>query len=397
MNSEWRKCTIADLGTIVTGKTPSTKKKEFWGGNIPFVTPKDIQNTKHILSTERYITEEGLSSVKGSVIPPDAICVSCIGNIGYTAKTIQKCVSNQQINTIITSGDNDNDFVFYLMRSLWPYFKNYEGQSTTLSILNKTQFSKTEICVPNLPTQRKIAGILSALDDKIELNNKINNHLEQVAQAIYKSWFVDFEPFDESFISEWMPSTLGEIANIKTNSWSPEKHPDDMVEHYSIPAFDEQHYPTFEIASGIKSNKYIITPDSVMISKLNPDTKRIWRPLCISENPVCSTEFIVYEAKKSCQRDYIYSVIDSNFFLKYLCSHTTGSTNSRQRATPKSTLDFPLLLPPDSVIDEFCRTVTPVYDLIASNIIENQSLTRARDTILPRLMSGELDVSDLDL
>ena len=134
-----------------------------------------------------------------------------------------------------------------------------------------------------------------------------------------------------------------------------------------------------------------------MISKLNPDTKRIWRPLCISENPVCSTEFIVYEAKKSCQRDYIYSVIDSNSFLRYLCSHTTGSTNSRQRATPKSTLDFPLLLPPDSVIDEFCRTVTPVYDLIASNIIENQSLARARDTILLRLMSGELDISAIDL
>lgn len=184
---------------------------------------------------------------------------------------------------------------------------------------------------------------------------------------------------------------------MKTDSWSPAKNPDVVVEHYSIPAFDEQHYPVFEIASGIKSNKYILNSNSVMISKLNPYTKRIWRPMCLSAHPVCSTEFIVYEAKKQEQRDYIYSILDCVPFLNHLCSHTTGSTNSRQRATPKSTLDFPLCLPPDSVIEDFCQIVTPMYDLIASNIVENQSLAKARDSLLPRLMSGELDVFDLDL
>lgn len=184
---------------------------------------------------------------------------------------------------------------------------------------------------------------------------------------------------------------------MKTDSWSPTKNPNVVVEHYSIPAFDEKHYPVFEIASGIKSNKYLLTPESVMISKLNPDTKRIWRPMCISEHPVCSTEFIVYEAKKRGQRDYIYSLIDSVPFFNHLCSHTTGSTNSRQRATPKSTLDFALHLPPDSVIEDFCQIVTPMYDLISTNTVENQSLAKTRDSLLPRLMSGELDASSLDL
>lgn len=119
--------------------------------------------------------------------------------------------------------------------------------------------------------------------------------------------------------------------------------------------------------------------------------------MCLSTHPVCSTEFIVYEAKKQEQRDYVYSIIDSVPFLNHLCAHTTGSTNSRQRATPKSTLDFTLRLPPDSVIEEFCQIVTPMYDLIASNIVENQSLAKARDSLLPRLMSGELDVSGLGL
>ena len=119
--------------------------------------------------------------------------------------------------------------------------------------------------------------------------------------------------------------------------------------------------------------------------------------MCLSDHPVCSTEFIVYEAKKSEQRDYIYSLIDSIPFYNNLCSLATGSTNSRQRVTPKNTLDYAFYLPPDSVIKEFCQIVTPMYELIATNTIENQSLAKTRDMLLPRLMSGELDVSDLDL
>ncbi|WOC31851.1 restriction endonuclease subunit S [Caproicibacterium argilliputei] len=244
--------------------------------------------------------------------------------------------------------------------------------------------------------QEKIAGILEALDKKIKLNTEINDNLEEQAQLIFQSWFIDYEPFGGITPSDWQNTTLGNIASLKTESWSPSKNPDTVVEHYSIPAFDEKHYPVFEIASGIKSNKYILTPESVMISKLNPDTKRIWRPMCLSAHPVCSTEFIIYEAKKEGQRDFIYSILDSVPFSNHLCSHTTGSTNSRQRAMPKTTLDFPVLLPPDEVISDFCHIVTPMYDLIASNTIESQSLAKTRDSLLPRLMSGELDVSNFN-
>ena len=177
MKSEWRKATIAELGTIVTGKTPTTKIHEFWNGGIPFVTPKDLQSTKHILETERKITDSGLESVKGSILPPMTICVSCIGNIGYVGMTTKHCVSNQQINSIIVNEKNDVDFVYYLMRAMWPFFKNYEGQSTALSILNKGQFSKITILIPNKHTQEKISKILSSIDDKIELNNAINDNL----------------------------------------------------------------------------------------------------------------------------------------------------------------------------------------------------------------------------
>ncbi len=260
-----------------------------------------------------------------------------------------------------------------------------------------SELAPMPIEVPDFETQERIVGMLSSIEGRIQNNNAINENLQEQARSIFQSWFIDYEPFGGATPSDWHLSTLGQVAIMKTDSWSPAKNPDVVVEHYSIPAFDEQHYPVFEIASGIKSNKYILTPDSLMISKLNPDTKRIWRPVCLSEHPVCSTEFIVYEAKKNGQRDYIYSLIDSIPFFNHLCSHTTGSTNSRQRATPKTTLEFSFLLPPDSVIEEFCHIVTPMYDLIASNIVENQTLAKTRDSLLPRLMSGELDVSDLDL
>lgn len=262
---------------------------------------------------------------------------------------------------------------------------------------DKAAIMKYEVPDFTYEEQEKIAEILEALDRKIQLNTEINENLTEQARAIFQAWFIDYEPFGGAAPLDWHPSTLGQIAEIKTDSWSPTKNPDVVVEHYSIPAFDEQHYPVFEIASGIKSNKYILSSNSVMISKLNPDTKRIWRPMCLSEHPICSTEFIVYEAKKQEQKDYIYSILDSVPFLNHLCSHTTGSTNSRQRATPKSTLDFTLCLPPDSVIEDFCHIVTPMYDLIASNIVENQSLAKARDSLLPRLMSSEIDVSAVQL
>lgn len=177
MMAEWSKATISDLGTVITGKTPTTKNSDYWNGAKMFVTPRDIQSTKHITHTERYVSEKGMEAVKGAIIPANAICVSCIGNIGYLGIATEECITNQQINSIIVNDKNDADFVYYLMKSLWPYFKNYEGQSTALSILNKTQFSKIEVRKPDLNTQKSIASLLSSIDDKIEENNIINNNL----------------------------------------------------------------------------------------------------------------------------------------------------------------------------------------------------------------------------
>lgn len=245
--------------------------------------------------------------------------------------------------------------------------------------------------------QKEIGTFLFQIDEKIKNNSEINNNLEQQTQAIFKSWFVDFELNYGIMPSDWKVSQLGSIAKISTEVFSPAKNPNVEVEHYSIPAYDEKRYPVFETSNGIKSNKYRLSSNSVMISKLNPDTKRIWRPYCISDNPICSTEFIVYEPINPLNRDFIYSIIDSIGFSAFLCSHTTGSTNSRQRATPSVTLTYDIIVPDEKTIQAFCSIVSPMYDTIENNIKENQKLAETRDKLLPKLMSGELDVSDIEL
>ena len=238
---------------------------------------------------------------------------------------------------------------------------------------------------------------MEILDYKIECNIKLNKNLEKQARAIFNAWFIDFEPFGRVMPKSFTLTKLEKIAIIQTSNMSPSKNKNVIVEHYSIPAYDESRFPVFEASSNIKSNKYVLSNKSVMISKLNPETKRIWRPMCLSEHPICSTEFIVYEAIHGGDRDFLYSLIDSEPFFNYLCSHTTGSTNSRQRTSPRITLDFEFYLPPNDWIQKFCSMTTPLYDTISSNLIEIQALTSLRDTLLPRLISGELDVSNIEL
>lgn len=397
--------TLDSITTKITkGTTPTSVGCTFENSGVNFIKSESLGNSRNIdRSKFAFISEQTHEKLKRSQIEKNDILFSMagmfLGKTGIVTDDLVPANTNQAVAIIrIDTEKANHEYVYYYLnqRSVVQAVNASSAQSAQPNI-NLKQIGQIEIDLPERKLQDKIVSILSAIDFKIEKNNQINENLEQQARAIFQAWFIDYEPFGGVAPSAWHPSTLGQIAELKTDSWSPAKNPDVMVEHYSIPAFDEQHYPVFEIAAGIKSNKYILNSNSVMISKLNPDTKRIWRPLCLSAHSVCSTEFIVYEAKKQEQRDYIYSILDSTPFLNHLCSHTTGSTNSRQRATPKSTLDFTLCLPPDSIIEDFCQIVTPMYDLIASNIVENQSLAKTRDSLLPRLMSGELDVSSLDI
>lgn len=290
----------------------------------------------------------------------------------------------------------DPTFLYYVLanNSFFDY-ATATSKGTKMPRGDKTAIMQYEVPAFDIATQQRIGRLLKGIDTRIVTNKKINDNLQQQAELLYHE---RFETVDRDKLPVgWRIVRLGDVATISKKSFNPAKEPEMLLEHYSIPAFDEAHFPVFEPSTAIKSNKFIVDDSCFMISKLNPTTKRVWKPYCLTENAVCSTEFIVYKAKSQEITDFLYSVIDSDSFSDFMCSHVTGSTGSRQRTTPSDTLAFELVLPNAEEIAEYQGIVSPMLEQIKCNAIENDRLKRLRDSLLPKLMSGEIDVSDIQL
>lgn len=283
---------------------------------------------------------------------------------------------------------------YYCQSKQYRDWVNSFNTGSTRGNINAQTYANMELPVPCRKQQDLLVDTLSALDDKIELNNKINENLERQAQSIYHERFETINK-DELPVG-WRVVALGDVAVISKKSFNPSKEPEIMLEHYSIPAFDESHFPVFELSTAIKSNKFVVDKKCFMISKLNPTTKRVWKPYCLTKNTVCSTEFIVYKAKDSTITDFLYSAIDSISFSDFMCSHVTGSTGSRQRTTPSDTLSFEFVLPSENELNSFQALVSPMYAQMRINSIENDKLKQLRDSLLPKLMSGDIDIAKID-
>ena len=395
--TEWKNFKLSEIGEVVGGATPSTKDSSNYDGNISWITPKDLASFtgRYIKKGERSITKKGFESCSTKMLPKNSILFSSRAPIGYVAIAANDLCTNQGFKSFIPGEKVDYLFMYYVLKHNKSYIESL-GSGTTFKEVSGNVMKKIEVTIPiDISVQKKISSIFGSIDDKIELNNKINNNLEQQAQAIYRERFE--EAPSAGLPSGWRVVPLGEVAIISNKSFNPLKETEIMLEHYSIPAFDEMKFPVFELSTAIKSNKFVIDASCIMISKLNPTTKRVWKPYCLTDNAVCSTEFIVYKAKDETITDFLYSVIDSNSFSEFMCSHVTGSTGSRQRTTPSDTLSYELILPSNYELAEFQSVVSPMYAQIRINRIENEKLKKLRDSLLPKLMSGELDVSDIDL
>lgn len=261
--------------------------------------------------------------------------------------------------------------------------------------LSQANLNAIPLQLPEINVQHKIADFLQMLDQKILINEKINDNLELQAQLIYSERFEGVKSND--LPSGWRVVPLGEIAMISNKNFNPLKESERILEHYSIPAFDETKFPIFEPSTSIKSNKFVVDSSCFLISKLNPTVKRVWKPYCLTGSAVCSTEFIVYKSKNSYITDFLYSVIDSNSFSDFMCSHVTGSTGSRQRTIPSDTLSYKVILPSEDELIRFQSLVSPIYSRIRNNAIENDRLKQLRNSLLPKLMSGEIDVSSIKI
>lgn len=395
--SEFR--TIRELCSVVVDCPHSTPKWTTSGKIV--VRNNNIKHGRIDLSSPSYTDEEHFAQrIKRAKPQPGDIIITReapIGDVGMIPENTECCLGQRMVLLRADQSVCDNFYLLYSLQSLYVQHQISwsEGTGTTVSNLRIPHLEQIQIPYLPIGQQMKISSVLRSLEEKIENNRKLNDNLEQQAQAIYHERFETVSPND--LPSDWRIVTLGEVATISNKSFNPLKEPEILLEHYSIPAFDEARFPVFELSTSIKSNKFIIDASCFMISKLNPTTKRVWKPYCLTGNAVCSTEFIVYKAKDQSITDFLYSVIDSGSFSDFMCSHVTGSTGSRQRTTPSDTLSYELILPSEDELAEFQSLVSPMYAQMRINAIENDKLKRLRDSLLPKLMSGEIDVSAVQL
>lgn len=394
---EWKNCKISDLGKIVTGKTPKTTIQENYGGDFPFLSPSDNMGQKHISTTAKTLTFLGKNEVKKSIIPCGSVCVSCIGSdLGKVVISGREMVTNQQINSIIPNKENDGDFIYYLMSIVGKELNFLSKTSTAIPIINKSTFSNTNIRIPvNLSDQRKIAGILSALDAKIENNNKINANLEAQAQALFKSWFVDFTPFkDQPFVDSelgpipqgWKVGKLGDIALQSTEKVLTRNDVKVLSPITTGKLVLSEEYFTKQVFSKsirnykiVKQGAFAYNPARVNIGSLGMNEFKF--DGCVS--PV----YVVFECLKG--YSFFFDLFrKTEFFKQAVISFAIGGVRQTLNYSDFALIDA--TIPPLNIVQSFNEIYLHLKKKISINEEENQRLAALRDTLLPKLMSGEI-------
>lgn len=302
-----------------------------------------------------------------------------------------------------------------------------EHSTSAYPSIRPSDLAQLEISLPPLEEQRRIAEILEALDDRIELNRRMCETLEKMAQVLYKAWFVDFEPVrtkmenrwregesrpglpaeiynlfpDEVVESEfgsiprgWRICRLDEAADHLRQTVDPSRSPELEYRHYSIPAFDSGIRPVSEPGKAIRSNKCVVHPNTVLLSRLNPEIERVWLVGPVTgEAAIASTEFAVLRPIPPVDPSYLYCTLRSDRYRNALVGLVTGTSKSHQRVRPQALAATTLLIPSPRVLVEFSSVVSQWLRQTLQLRSASQCLTDIRDTLLPKLISGELRVS----
>lgn len=406
VSMERKEVTLGEIGTIVGGATPSTKNTSFYDGNIPWLTPKDlsVNSNKYIFRGERNITEAGFKSCSCKMLPKGSVLFSSRAPIGYVAIAANDMCTNQGFKSVIPNEETDSEFLYYLLK----YNKDNiasQGSGTTFAEVSGKTMKDIEVVVPKeKEDQHRIASILSSLDRKIELNNKINADLEEMAQAIFKNWFVDFEPFkDGKFVDSelgmipegWKVGCLGDMGAVvcgKTPSKSNSNYYGGDIPFIKIPdmhgnVFVENSEDRLTEEGSLSQIKKLIPPYSLMVSCIA--TVGL---VSINTKPSHTNQQIntVIPHNKSALF-YLYQHIKNNEeFLKNMGRGGTTTLN----VNTKSFSNIRLLIPSEIALEQFHGIVEGLFKKIEQNLHESRTLSLLRDTLLPRLMSGELEVPE---
>ena len=419
MSLEWKEIRLDEVGKIITGKTPKTSIEDNYGGDIPFLTPSDNMNIKTIHETNKTLTLKGLNEVKNSLLPKNSVCVSCIGSdLGKVVLTSENTVTNQQINSIIVNENFDYNFIYYMMILVGKQLNFMSKSSTAVPIINKSTFSKEIINVPPLDEQRKISSILSNMDAKIENLLRINKNLQILSKSLLKYYLEDFEPYLENGVKsseigdipkDWINYEFDSISNIyngysyKSNELQPSNSAMVTIKNFNRDgSFRTDGFKEIIYSDKVK-DYHFVNENDVLISctDVTQDADIIGNCVILLDKMkyddlIMSMDLVKIESKKEEINNFLLaSILKSYRFKMHILGYVNGTTVLH--LDKKGIKKFKLALPNDlSILKDLNDILESIYKQIAVNQKEINSLQKLRDTLLPKLMSGEIDVSKIN-
>lgn len=404
--SEWKEVSLSELGKTITGKTPSSQYPEDFGDEVPFITPSDSFEKKYISRSERYLSRLGSDRLKDKIISSDSIMVTCIGSaMGKVAKNSLPSVTNQQINSIIVNENFDSDYIYYLFKNNYAVFRNAASGSTAIPILNKTDFDNLRFKVElNLNEQRKMVSILSKIDDKIEINNQINQELEAMAKTLYDYWFVQFDfpdqngnPYKSSggkmvynpelkreIPEGWGVENLFNVAEVQygypfsTDYFNSTGEGVPVIRIRDILGNDTTNYSTEEV-----EDKYKINVGDVLIGMDGNFHMNYW----IKEDCYLNQRVVKVNSDKLPNMVLKYQIEPFIKLREKSVSRTTVG-----HLSDKDLKAINVILPKDKYLSSIFEKFESILENIIINQQQNQELTQLRDCLLPMLMNGQVKV-----
>jgi len=424
----WLKYRIEDVADVKSGKRlPQGHVLVDDKTAYPYIRLVDVSDGKIQKNNLKYLTEEARDGIKRYIVNQGDVCLAIVGHtigmIFYVGSEWDgvNLTENAARLTSFRSEINSRYLYYFLMSPVGQAAIISRKVGSAQGKLPLYNIKSLEFFAPSKIEQNSIVEFLDALSNRVDLLRETNATLEAMAQVLFKSWFVDFDPvhanagtraatlptelqalFPSTFTDTpqglvpegWQVGVVGDVAQQKKGSINPMQAPERLFEHYSLPAFDSNQVPVLEQGEKIKSNKTPLPPNAVLLSKLNPHIPRVWLPFGYADSAVCSTEFLVYSPINGASKEFIYALFTSVNFLMNLQQLVTGTSNSHQRVKPDHVIGLELVIPSQGILAEFENAVKPLFERIGHNRQQAQTLAKLRDTLLPRLISGQLRLPD---
>lgn len=393
MMSSWKTCTIGDLGTVVGGATPSTKKAENYDcGTIAWITPKDLAgfSGRFISHGERNITEQGLKSCSTQMMPAHTVLFSSRAPIGYIAIANQEVCTNQGFKSVVPNEDTDYMFLYYLLKYNKDRIENL-GSGTTFKEVSGSTMRGIEVLVPDsIEEQRQIASVLSTLDDKIEKNTEVNKNLLEQAQSIFTQEFLMLDRIPDG----WQESSLLGIADYLNGLAMQKYRPKDDEQGLPVLKIKELRQGSCDFNSELCSPsikpEFIVHDGDVIFSWSGSLLVDLW---C---GGTCGLNQHLFKVTSSTYDKWFYYAW-TNHHLQKFAAIAADMATTMGHIKREELSKAEVLIPSQSDYDRIGGLLAPLYDLVIANRIENRKLASLRDELLPQLMSGQLDVSEVSL